>query len=98
MCHRENTPYRDGDRISYLAPHLVYQPPKPQQPKRIEELKDAVDCPKRRVIPAKFMRQRILQQSDHLPVDIIDRSSGKQQGADRPPVPADSGITHGKKN
>jgi hypothetical protein len=63
-----------------------------QQPNGVGNLKGEDDIAVVDFAPAELALQYGLQQADHLPVDIIDRSGEEQQSTDRPAVTPDLGC------
>src|SRR6202021_2262199 len=84
MSHRGEAPERHDDDVAGAASQLIYQPPRNAKPDCVGELETANDVPKLCFCPADGVLQSGSKQAKDLAVQIINRSSEEQHGADRP--------------
>src|SRR5262249_48620808 len=61
-----------------------HEAPGEQEPDRVRELEGKNDVRVIDFAPTELYLQRRLEDSDHLPVDVVDRRCEKQQAADGP--------------
>src|SRR3954469_7059245 len=82
MSRRRKRPERDGDRVTDFRPVLVDEPAKPDEREPVSKLKDRIRQPVLGVAPAQLLIERLFQQREDLPINIIDGGGEEEQRAD----------------
>ena len=85
MPHRREAPEDDRNRKPDARADPIHQPARDQKADRVRELEGKDDVAVVQFAPAELLRERRLQQADHLPVDVVDRGGKEQQAANDPP-------------
>ena len=96
VCHRRDAPGQYGNRISFAGTDEVNPVPKGNQPQRVGGLERDDDVRVLGFAPADFALQRRRQQTEDLPVHVIDGGRQEEQATNNPAPVADGGCARGR--
>src|SRR5215813_4835345 len=86
MTYRRETPDGEHDRVTNSSSRPINEPAHKQETDRIRSLKRSDDPAVLELVPADDPLQLRCEDSDNLPVHLVDRGRKKAQRADRPAV------------
>src|SRR5712692_9375932 len=95
MSHRRDAPDGEGERITDLSAEAVHQASGGQQSQSVRSVKGGYDIAVLQFVPAQCLLQILGENSQHLPVDIVDGGGKEKQTTNHPSIVTDARVHRG---